>query len=137
MINYGKKLLPKPRVAAVLAAGWMLLIFFLSHQPGFSDDLESPSFFEMVPELLSNLLHIPVYGVLAALYWFGFCGTINSIARRNLVVIVLALLFACSDEFHQSFVIGRYASAMDIASDFVGAVIAVLMLTIMHRSPQT
>ncbi len=129
-----KALLQKPGVSAVLAVGWMLLIFFLSHQPGFSDNPESPSFFEMVPNLLANLLHIPEYGVLAALYWFSFRGKINSIARLNLVVIVLALLYAGSDEFHQSFVTGRYASAMDIASDFVGAVVAIIALTLMHRS---
>ncbi len=131
-----KGLLQKPEVSAVLAVGWMLLIIFLSHQPGFSDNPEHPSFFEMVPELLGNLLHIPEYGVLAAFYWFSCRTKINSIRRLNLTVIALVLLFACSDEFHQSFVIGRYASAMDIVSDIVGAVLAVLMLTLMHRPSQ-
>jgi VanZ family protein len=37
---------------------------------------------------------------------------------------LLALLYACSDEFHQIFVAGRHASLLDIGIDAIGAAIA-------------
>jgi hypothetical protein len=37
---------------------------------------------------------------------------------------LLALLYACSDEFHQIFVAGRHASLLDVGIDAIGAAIA-------------
>jgi len=119
----------KPGHASVLALIWMMLIFYLSNQPGFSSEPDTFSFFEVIPNLVTNLLHLPEYGVLAALYWFSLQGKFTSIVTRNGIVISSCLLFAILDEFHQSFIPGRYASMLDITSDFVGASIAVLLLS--------
>ncbi len=123
----------KPTHATVLAIGWMILIFTLSHQPGISPGSEPPSFFEVMPSLLTNLLHIPEYGILAALYWFSVRERFGSLIKINCTVVMMVFLFASTDEFHQSFILGRYASAIDIASDVLGALIAVLLLTSISR----
>jgi VanZ family protein len=45
--------------------------------------------------------------------------------RRAGVAIILATAYGASDEFHQSFVPGRYADPLDILADFTGAVLGV------------
>lgn len=71
------------------------------------------------------------YGLLAMSYFYGFGG----IPGRNAgefgkmktafapVVLAwfLAVLYALTDEFHQSFVLGRHASLVDVGVDAVGA----------------
>lgn len=47
-----------------------------------------------------------------------------------LIVIFLTVLFAFSDEFHQSFTPGRMASGFDLIADGIGAVIAVVLYRI-------
>lgn len=44
-----------------------------------------------------------------------------------LAVFFLTILFAFSDEFHQSFTPGRMASGFDLIADGVGAIIAVVL----------
>ena len=41
------------------------------------------------------------------------------------MAIILATAYGASDEFHQSFVPGRYADPRDILADFTGAVLGV------------
>ena len=72
-------------------------------------------------QILSNLAHIPAYALLKILWLKSFVGTES---RNNIIVFSLILsglvLFAVSDEIHQSFVPGRTASIMDIGLDVIG-----------------
>jgi len=75
--------------------------------------------------------HFIVYGVLA----FTLYGAIRSTApnRRGMFHIiaplVIATLYALSDEIHQGFVPGRSKSIPDIWADFIGALVVV---SVMH-----
>jgi len=44
--------------------------------------------------------------------------------------LVLAVLYASTDEFHQGFVAGRHESALDVGIDAAGALIAVVAVGI-------
>jgi VanZ family protein len=44
------------------------------------------------------------------------------------IIILLSLAYAISDEFHQLFVIGRFASAKDVLVDFVGSLFSLLVV---------
>ena len=63
--------------------------------------------------------HFFVYALLALSY-------IRALPRRNYVLAwVLAILYALSDEFHQSFVPGRMSSLIDVfVFDNLGAIVA-------------
>ena len=75
----------------------------------------------LIEQIISNLAHIPAYALMAFLWLKAF-------ERRNeghsFVVAALIsfglILFAVSDEIHQSFIPGRSASYMDIGLDLLG-----------------
>ena len=50
------------------------------------------------------------YGLLALTYWYG----LRFDNRRVWLVLLLAVFYALTDEFHQSFVPGRHPSWMDV-----------------------
>ena len=54
--------------------------------------------------------HMLGYGLLALTYWYG----LRFDNRRVWLVLLLAVFYALTDEFHQSFVPGRHPSWMDV-----------------------
>ncbi len=114
------------------AALWMGVIFYFSDQSSFAllDRVWQPS-------LLSISAHFLEYAVLAALLWHALRCVPALRRRAALLAFVLAVLYALSDEFHQSFVPGRYPDVRDVLVDAAGALTAVLLLRwrSMRRDP--
>ncbi len=86
-------------------------IFYLSHQPSL----------EVIPPLFQHqdkVLHAGMYFLLS----------VSMIVNRDLcrgfrpvpIIFILGLIYAVSDEIHQSFVPGRDCSAGDLLADIVG-----------------
>ena len=76
----------------------------------------------LVPDLA---LHAIAYSVLAGAYLYGLTEGGRSGARegwRLTAAVLLALAFGATDEWHQSFVAGRDASAVDWLADAAGAI---------------
>ena len=110
------------RWAAVL--GWMALVFFLSAQP----DLPHPEA-GWADRLFSSGSHALEYGVLAVLLALALEGR----RRSLLVAFLLAVLYAFSDEFHQTFVPGRVADPWDLVFDAAGALVALALWAAWRR----
>lgn len=81
--------------------------------------------------------HISEYAVLAALLYRALVNTIlmSRVLLSAAVVLLFCGLYAVSDEFHQSFVPSRTASARDVAIDGVGAIVGVLLVQLARREP--
>jgi len=111
-----KKILPiVPRWLPALLL--MLIIFFLSAQPG--SDL--PNFFDW-DYVIKKGAHMVGYALLGLSYLHLLGG------RSYVPAWVMALCYAAADEFHQSFVPGRSASLFDVlVFDNLGAVLALLL----------
>ena len=99
---------------------WMAVIFVFSAQPSLPH----------APELWLELLvkkggHAWAYGVLAWLYWRALrpYGKSQPAVWRG-VCIALAVMYALSDEYHQTFVPGRNGNLLDVVVDGLGAGIA-------------
>lgn len=105
----------------VLYAG---LIFWLSDQPRPPVDL---------PEWSGSdkAAHAIEYGLFAALLWRAL-GTKNrpGSPARAAVAFVITALYAAGDEWHQSFVPARNASAGDWMADAAGGLIVLIVLTL-------
>ncbi len=101
----------------VPAAVYMLLIFTVSSIP---DTGHAPAIILYTPKILRNLAHIPLYAGLTIL----LVGLIRGwgVSHRKSVVIatVIAMLYGVADEWHQSFVPGRFASLTDVLLNGVG-----------------
>lgn len=105
-------------------AAWMALIYYLSSVQGSHLGPDSA-----LLNLIKKIGHFVLFGVLAAL-----CLSMLTAANPErqslapyLIGFVLTVLYAASDEFHQSFVPGRYASVTDIMIDAFGAFTVLLV----------
>ena len=92
----------------------MGLIFFLSAQPHLKTDLGT------LDLILRKLAHMAEYAALWFLWWraFGY--------RHAKTAVAIALGFAITDEFHQTFVDGRVGTPVDVAIDAVGIGLALV-----------
>ncbi len=102
----------------------MAAIFFLSAQPG----VEELSDFEV---FLRKVAHATEYALLTA----GWCWALAPVLGRRALpaAVAIAFLYACSDEFHQTFVDGRNGSPVDVAIDSIGIAIAALLIDRFYR----
>jgi VanZ family protein len=94
----------------------MLVIFWFSSQP--SNELP---YFDWADRIVKKGSHMIGYGLLAILYWRIF----DHRNDKRWSAWFLAVLYAVADEFHQSFVAGRNASAWDVLIfDNLGALVS-------------
>jgi VanZ family protein len=101
---------------------WAGLIFAFSAQ---SDLRFLPD--QRLDFVVRKIGHMGVFGILALLLWRALAST-TSLRRPWAWSVVLAGLYAATDELHQGFVTGRYPSPVDVAIDAVGALIAVAIV---------
>lgn len=81
--------------------------------------------------VIRKLGHVTEYAILAALLWRALRGTFvtSSLAIVAAGAFFITAAFAASDEFHQSFVLSRTASAHDVLIDCIGVTCAILVCT--------
>ena len=101
----------------LVAVAWMALIFAVSAQAALP---EAPD--PLLDILLKKLAHMLEYAILCLLLW----GALPM--DTPLWAWVLAVLYAISDEIHQTFVPGRNGWVVDVLVDGVGAGLAVLAI---------
>jgi VanZ family protein len=95
----------------------MALIFAVSSRP-------LPTYVAALPDWSTHASAFAVLSLLACRALAGGLGL--PVARRDaMVAVVLCTVYGVSDEFHQSFVPGRHATAWDVLKDAVGALLGV------------
>ncbi len=102
----------------VAAALYMAAIFALSSLPGSAAGIPHP---------WDKLAHFLEYAGLGYLLGRG--------SGRPGLSLLFAALYGASDEFHQGFVPGREASALDWAADLVGAAAGALFTARRPKAP--
>jgi len=106
---------------ALILAAYCSLIFYLSHQSTLPMPMGFPH--------QDKLVHATAYGVMAVLAWRSFVH-MNQTKRSILCFTLLfCSLYGVSDEFHQSFIVGRDADVLDWLADTLGAALALLLIT--------
>jgi len=93
------------------------IIFYVSSR----SDLQTPLPATQFDKFIHMLLYCP-FGFLAA---YAIGQTKPSVSGNVLwgLAVLLSLLYGVSDEFHQSFVPGRYSSWSDVIADTVGGIL--------------
>ena len=101
------------------------LIFWLSSQ----ESVPVPPLFPHV----DKLIHSSAYLLMSVLAWRCFRHYIKTPNIVAIVSIIFCSLYGLSDEWHQSFVAGRFADINDWLADTIGAFIGVLMMAIYQK----
>ncbi len=99
---------------------WAAVIFAFSSLPSLGTDLGT---WDLV---LRKLAHLAEYAILG--------GLLLRATRRLGPAVVLAALYAVSDEVHQTFVEGRVGAVLDVAIDTLGALGGVLAWALIDTS---
>ena len=99
----------------------MGLIFFFSAQPDLNSGLGT------IDTIGRKVIHFAQYALLAFLWWRALRGSLGA-RRAALAAFLVTMAYAATDEYHQSFVQGRYGSPLDWAIDTAGAGVASLRL---------
>jgi len=95
----------------------MGVIFFLSAQPDLNSGLGTWD------TILRKCAHMAEYGLLFLLWWRALG------MGHPLPAVAIALVYAASDEWHQSFVEGRHGSPTDVLIDAAGVAVALAAVT--------
>lgn len=105
----------------------MGVIFYLSDQP----DLKS-SFPGGVDFILRKAAHITEFAILTFLIWHASVESVDPESKKSKKIVVVAFLFAffyaISDEYHQTFVLGRVGAVKDVLIDSMGIIIATIVI---------
>ncbi|PIZ47936.1 hypothetical protein COY32_00985 [candidate division WWE3 bacterium CG_4_10_14_0_2_um_filter_41_14] len=108
------------------AVVWMGIIYYFSSLQNLQleGDLSVYDFF------LRKLAHMTEYGILTFLVWWGTDKRRD--ARTLLFAVSVAILYALTDEFHQTLVPTRDGKLFDIGVDIVGVIVSSLLIQYSH-----
>ncbi len=90
-------------------------------------ECERDSVIESIQYPVRKLAHMSEYALLTILTYVALAVDGVGRTKRWWIALVGAVLFACTDEFHQLFVPGRAGLLTDVLFDSVGCVIGVLI----------
>lgn len=120
---------------------WMILIFVLSAQPAVKSNRVSKKVTEVIVKIVNKIIPGSDFKVLNAnrfirknahFFVYMILGILTSVAVRKFgvvgmrtmgLVLLICVLYALSDEFHQTFVPGRGPQIKDVLIDGAGAVV--------------
>ncbi len=102
---------------------YSILIFIISSIPGSALPRNIAS--------VNYILHILEYFPLGILTYRAVKNTKLTLPVKKIFIfsVLLVVVYAASDEFHQLFVPGRYASSLDLFCDSLGAIIGARIVT--------
>jgi VanZ family protein len=112
-------------VRALAPLALMAVIFYFSAQPA----AEHHAWWVIV---FRKLGHVTGYALLTALWAWALQGVVR---RPVLIAVCIALAYACTDEFHQTFVSGREGTPRDVGIDAIGMAIAALLIGMRRFAP--
>ena len=120
---------------------WMIIICVMSNQPATVSDSQSIGvlylfskvginingiFGELANFVVRKCAHFTEYMILALLA-FNVIKLYFNIKQVVILTIVFVFLYACSDEIHQLFVLGREGAIRDVIIDTCGGIVLVLI----------
>ena len=124
-MTYIKKVTKREsRIFWILTVSYIGLIFFLSSLQGFR--------LPELPENSDKFIHTVAYMPLGFLFYMSLIK--SGFGRYGFALaMLLTVLYGVTDEFHQAFVPGRYATIGDVMADSIGALFGCLGANFMKK----
>jgi len=101
---------------------YCLFIYWLSDQ----SSLQKP--FDFGFDFQDKLYHAGAYSIMGLLAWRAFKSFLDVTIILAMLSIAFCSLYGLSDEWHQSFIMGRESEVADWVADTSGAFMAVMSL---------
>ena len=101
---------------------YCLFIYWLSDQ----SSLQKP--FDFGFDYQDKLYHAGAYSIMGLLAWRAFKSFLDVPIILSMLSIAFCSLYGLSDEWHQSFIMGRESEVADWVADTSGAFMAVISL---------
>lgn len=101
---------------------YCLFIYWLSDQ----SSLQKP--FDFGFDYQDKLYHAGAYSIMGLLAWRAFKSFLDVPIILSMLSIAFCSLYGLSDEWHQSFIMGRESEVADWVADTSGAFMAVMSL---------
>ena len=137
----------------VLVVFWMGLIFYFSHQPATESSELSSGITEAIVDVINIIApdndlmsskqslnfiirkaaHFGVYLVLGLLLSNGLIYSGVSKHKAIFMALLICILYAISDEFHQLYVTGRSGQVSDVLLDSAGSLVGILLMNAIRR----
>lgn len=102
---------------------WASIIFLFSSIP-----TVTTSTFYLWDFIIKKSAHFIEYGVLVTLLYRAFINSNMAKNKAQLYSLIISIIYAMTDEFHQSFTPGRGPSIRDVLIDSLGAYFFVYVL---------
>lgn len=130
----------------MLPVGYMLVVQALIGIPGpgyFAGEADDgaahlvrsvSSLIFLAPPGVRNLVHIPLFGTMAWLWCQALESWVASLPRAIVLAAVLVGGYALLSEWIQSFIPTRFASATDLAYNWLGVAVAASLYSAVRRS---
>ncbi len=99
---------------------WALVIFILSSIPNLQSGLEQDF-------VLRKIAHILEYAILNLFLIRAFTAEGLDYKKAIIFSTIVAILYALSDEYHQTFVFGREGKLKDVGIDSIGILLSDLI----------
>ena len=112
-------------VSTIMLVLLTLQIFWVSSLPGSSGKVEIP--------FLAIAYHFCAFFLFGFFVFFTIKDSKKTGKKYFFLALFFSLLYAISDEFHQSFVPFRDASARDVFTDFLGAIVSIFIGNFISR----
>ena len=131
--HYGRIAPNKSQIMLPLAL--MAALYWLSSLPGMPlpDDSVLFSIFYWMSPSMQNILHIPAYAILAWSWHWALAAWVRTLRMQSIFAGVISSLYGVGDEWHQSFVPGRFVSLADVLLDFTGAALGIWCAVRVYR----
>lgn len=97
---------------------WAGLIFYLSNQPDLKSSL--PVLWDFI---LRKLAHMAEYAILCFLIFKALRGHNLDVKKSLILAVIFSILYAISDEYHQTFIFGRQGRTVDVLIDSFGVIV--------------
>lgn len=111
---------------------WAILIYQVS-----SNSVPVASKIDWIDFLIKKTAHIAEYFVLSTLTYRGLINSRVNKKEAGIVTIILTVIYAMSDEFHQSFSPTRTPRIRDVGFDTIGASLAIWTIwKLLPKAPQ-
>ena len=118
----------KKHIFTILTICNMMLIFYFSSQNAEQSTQTSAWFLQFLPfsmHFIRKLAHFSIYALLGLNTFYMYKN--YNVKYSALFALMNCILYACSDEWHQSFVSGRSPQITDICIDTCGALSMILL----------